>query len=128
MAINQIKIANEPKQDTIIANNVDILNKLNQYGVIKSVQSGTLTISLFEIIPEVPVGAVYKLVPLSGIDTSKCVLDASYDTFIVRHEAAKQHRHPALQLLTDGIYTTPVSFKYDRIRISNMDWKITEYN
>ena len=42
MAINQIKVANEAKQDTMIANNVDILNLMTLKNSIKSKSPNTI--------------------------------------------------------------------------------------
>lgn len=127
MAINQIKIANELKQDTMIANNADILDSLNNYGVIKSKQTGYIegSSTLIPLSPALPTGSDIKLVSISPVNINKSILN------IRSAEVGATSNVCGLVLKADGIYTTPLTEDtaqgISHYYLLNVDWEVIEY-
>lgn len=128
MAINQIKVANEAKQDTQIANNLEILARLDNYGTIKSVQNGKIQQLSGVIVGEHTAGSEIKITSINPVNVGKCKLIADYTTLqLTVPTATPTNSFPALSLKSDGIYTTPSEKRFDRYHIDNLTWQIVEY-
>ena len=130
MAINQIKVANEAKQDTQIANNAEILQGLDNYGTIKSVQNGQIEQLNDVIVGEHAAGSEIKIISINLVNVDKCKLISDYTILHLTVSSIITNRpfsYPALYLKSDGIYTTPSEEMFDRYFIENLTWSIVEY-
>lgn len=126
----QIKVANEAKQDTMIANNVEIFEGLDNYGTIKSVQRGEIEQLNDVIVGEHAAGGEIKITSINPINVGKCKLIADYTILHLTVSSSITSRpfsYPALYLKSDGIYTTPSEKMFDRYFIENLTWQIIEY-
>lgn len=126
----QIKVANEAKQDTMIANNVEIFEGLDNYGTIKSVQRGEILEITDQIVGDKPAGSEIKIISLNPTDINRCKLIANYRFLELRTNpiyTTKQYSYPSLVLKADGIYTAPSAKLFDRFSIRGLSWQVIEY-
>lgn len=126
----QIKVANEAKQDIMIANNAEIFRGLDNYGTIKSVQKGQIEQLNDVIVGEHAAGSEIKIISINPVNIGKCKLIADYTILHLTVSSIITHRpfsYPALYLKSDGIYTTPSEQMFDRYFIENLKWSIVEY-
>ena len=126
----QIKVANEAKQDIMIANNVEIFEGLDNYGTVKSVQNGQIEQLSDVIVGEHAAGSEIKMISINPVNIDKCKLIANYSKLelTVSHIiTSRPYSYPALSLKSDGIYTTPSEKMFDRYHIGNLRWSIVEY-
>ena len=127
MAINQIKVANEAKQDTMIANNAEIIEGLDDYETIKSIQNGQIEVLSDVIVGEHAAGSELNIIYINPVNIDKCKLTADYTTLYLT-DPSRSYSYPALSLKSDGIYTAPSEKQFDRYTIKNLTWQIVEYN
>lgn len=126
MAINQIKVANEAKQDTQIANNAEILEELDDYGTIKSIQNGEIVGLSNVVVGEHAAGSELNIVSINPVNVDKSKLIAKYTTLHFTNPSAS-YSYPSLSLKSDGIYTTPSVRLFDQYSIKNLTWSVVEY-
>ena len=129
MAINQIKVANEAKQDTQIANNAEILTGLDDYGTIKSIQNGQIVDLSSVVVGEHAAGSELKIISINPVNVDRSKLIANYDSLVLKVAPGINSKAsvPSLSLKSDGIYTTPSVRLFDRYSIKNLTWSIVEY-
>lgn len=137
MAINQIKVANEAKQDTMIANNVDILNLMALKNSIKSKQRGFADsrtydgnyIEDFSISP-IPQGSELKIFDISPVNINKAVLFVKSGQVEIATETQWYIKMP-LQLKSDGVYTIPIVTSdggmITKYTLKNLSWEVIEF-
>ena len=137
MAINQIKVANEAKQDTMIANNADILNLMTLKNSIKSKQRGFADsrnydgnyIEDFSISP-IPQGSELKVFDISPVNINKAILFVKSGQVEISTEREWYIEMP-LQLKSDGIYTIPIVTSDGRMitkyTLKNLSWEVIEF-
>ena len=137
MAINQIKVATEAKQDTMIANNADILNLMTLKNSIKSKQRGFADsrnyegnyIEDFSISP-IPQGSELKVFDISPVNINKAILFVKSGQVEISTETQWYIKMP-LQLKSDGIYTIPIVTSDGGMitgyTLKNLSWEVVEF-
>lgn len=148
MAITSIKVANEPKQDTIIAGQENIKAKIAS-PKFRSFQKGTIARSLTGITNEMSaVGYEQKIVSISPVNPSKSQLFFNYNNRDSRYNLNKKpvlygreyytsgniedvDEYFRIVLKSDGIYASPVTKAHDisyvKCLIPDMSWQVIEF-